>query len=133
MLLQIQMRDADLQLEIIERKRADASLQKAYDEMEQRVKERTAELSRYRDHLEELVEERTAELKTANVHLQREINERMQAEQARRQAMTELEEQRTLSMRSLGEMAAGIAHELNQPLMSVRGLAEHSSDSVHNR
>jgi two-component system C4-dicarboxylate transport sensor histidine kinase DctB len=106
--------------------------------MEQRVKERTAELSRYRDHLEELVEERTAELKTANVHLQREINERMQAEQARRQAVTELEEQRTLSMRSdrlrsLGEMAAGIAHELNQPLMSVRGLAEHSSDSVHNR
>ena len=98
--------------------------------MEQRVKERTAELSRYRDHLEELVEERTAELKTANVHLQREINERMQAEQARRQAVTELEEQRTLSMRSdrlrsLGEMAAGIAHELNQPLMSVSGLAEH--------
>ena len=28
-------------------------------------------------------------------------------------------------MRSLGEMAAGIAHELNQPLVGVRGLAEH--------
>ena len=43
---------------------------------------------------------------------------------------SELEAQRSLSMRSdrlrsLGEMAAGIAHELNQPLMGVRGLAEH--------
>lgn len=41
-----------------------------------------------------------------------------------------LEEQRALTMhsdrlRSLGEMAAGIAHELNQPLVGVRGLAEH--------
>ena len=42
----------------------------------------------------------------------------------------ELEAQRTLDLRtdrlrSLGEMAAGIAHELNQPLVGVRGLAEH--------
>ncbi|MBT5055198.1 MAG: HAMP domain-containing protein [Gemmatimonadetes bacterium] len=42
-----------------------------------------------------------------------------------------LAEQQTLSMRSdrlrsLGEMAAGIAHELNQPLVGVRGLAEHT-------
>jgi len=29
-------------------------------------------------------------------------------------------------LRSLGEMAAGIAHALNQPLLGVRGLAEHS-------
>ncbi len=41
-----------------------------------------------------------------------------------------LEIQRALSIRSdrlraLGEMAAGIAHELNQPLVGVRGLAEH--------
>jgi C4-dicarboxylate-specific signal transduction histidine kinase len=42
----------------------------------------------------------------------------------------ELTRQRTLSartdrLRSLGEMAAGVAHELNQPLSGVRGLAEH--------
>lgn len=47
----------------------------------------------------------------------------------RRAAELELETQRTISMRSdrlrsLGEMAAGIAHELNQPLTGVRGLAE---------
>lgn len=48
----------------------------------------------------------------------------------RKHAEEELESQRVLSMhsdrlRSLGEMAAGIAHELNQPLVGVRGLAEH--------
>ncbi len=42
----------------------------------------------------------------------------------------DLEERRLLQvrsdrLRSLGEMAAGIAHELNQPLVGVRGIAEH--------
>ncbi|MBI2505948.1 MAG: PAS domain S-box protein [Candidatus Latescibacteria bacterium] len=53
----------------------------------------------------------------------RDISERKRAER-------ELEQQRLLVMRSdrlrsLGERAAGIAHELNQPLVGVRGLAEH--------
>lgn len=53
----------------------------------------------------------------------RDISERKKAER-------ELEQQRLLVMRSdrlraLGERAAGIAHELNQPLVGVRGLAEH--------
>lgn len=47
----------------------------------------------------------------------------------RRHAEAELEKQRSVQMhsdrlRSLGEMAAGIAHELNQPLVGVRGMAE---------
>ena len=45
-------------------------------------------------------------------------------------AELEIERQRVLRMRSdrlrsLGEMAAGMAHELNQPLVGVRGIAEH--------
>jgi len=56
--------------------------------------------------------------------------EHKRTDEARREAERELTEQRTLSMRSdrlraLGQMAAGIAHELNQPLVGVRGLAEH--------
>ena len=63
--------------------------------------------------------------------LQRELGERLRAEEARKEAERELKKQRGLSMRSdrlrsLGEMAAGIAHELNQPLVGVRGLAEHT-------
>ena len=58
------------------------------------------------------------------------ITERKRAEEARDKAERELEEQRARAihadrLRSLGEMAAGIAHELNQPLLGVRGLAEH--------
>lgn len=57
-------------------------------------------------------------------------NQQLQAEiQKREQAEFELAKQRTLRirsdrLRSLGEMAAGIAHELNQPLVGVRGFAE---------
>ena len=58
------------------------------------------------------------------------ITSRKEAEEARRQAVDELEKQQAMAMRSdrlrsLGEMAAGIAHELNQPLAGVRGIAEH--------
>jgi signal transduction histidine kinase len=69
-------------------------------------------------------------LAAKNLRLKEEIQKRQQAEE-------ELKAQRTLRMRSdrlrsLGEMAAGIAHELNQPLVGVRGFAElilHSMDN----
>ena len=90
----------------------------------------TETLHRARTELENRVAERTQELSDANTELRTEIRERQYAEDARRQAETELEAQRTAALRSdrlrsLGEMAAGIAHELNQPLMGVRVLAEH--------
>ncbi len=58
------------------------------------------------------------------------ITKNKKAEAARDEAEQKLKEQRVLSMhsdrlRSLGEMAAGIAHELYQPLAGVRGQAEH--------
>ena len=61
-------------------------------------------------------------LTSKNLELEAEMTKRLEAEK-------KLEEQRVLAMRSdrlrsLGEMAAGIAHELNQPLVGVRGLAE---------
>jgi len=63
--------------------------------------------------------------------LARDVSTRKAAEEARARAEDELEAQKSLSMRgdrlrSLGEMAAGIAHELNQPLTVVRGAAESS-------
>ncbi len=59
------------------------------------------------------------------------VTSRVVAEQSRMAVEAELEQQKVLSMRadrlrSLGEMAAGIAHELNQPLVGVRGCAEHT-------
>lgn len=64
------------------------------------------------------------------VHTMSDITEQKHLKKLTEMAEQELEEQRVLQMhtdrlRSLGEMAAGIAHELNQPLVGVRGLAEH--------
>jgi PAS domain S-box-containing protein len=58
------------------------------------------------------------------------VLEQKKSEYARQSAEKELEKQRVLSLRmdrllSLGEMAAGMAHELNQPLSGVRGISEH--------
>lgn len=60
----------------------------------------------------------------------RDVTKQIETEKAKKEAERKLEEQRTLAirsdrLRSLGEMAAGIAHELNQPLLGVRGLAQH--------
>lgn len=89
-----------------------------------------AELIHHRCHLEEMVEERTSAAKKNYDMLIAETTVREAAETARRMAEQELEKQRIVTMHkdrlvSLGEMAAGIAHELNQPLSGVRGLAEH--------
>lgn len=58
------------------------------------------------------------------------ITARREAEASQSEAEEALDKQRELAMRSdrlrsLGEMAAGIAHELNQPLAGVRAMAEH--------
>jgi len=69
-------------------------------------------------------------LAAKNLQLEEEIQKRQEAEE-------ELKTQRTLRirsdrLRSLGEMAAGIAHELNQPLVGVRGFAELIVHSIDN-
>ncbi|MEW5803344.1 MAG: PAS domain-containing protein [bacterium] len=58
------------------------------------------------------------------------ITDRIQMEKAREDAERQLKEQRARAilsdrLRSLGEMATGMAHELNQPLLGIRGLSEH--------
>jgi PAS domain S-box-containing protein len=67
---------------------------------------------------------------TGIVHVMSDITAQRPAEEARETAEVELQKQRMLGvradrLRSLGQMAAGIAHELYQPLVGVRGLAEH--------
>ena len=64
------------------------------------------------------------------VYTMSDVTEILESEEAREAAERELAGQRVLSiaadrLRTLGEMAAAIAHELNQPLSGARGLAEH--------
>ncbi|MFM0626375.1 sensor histidine kinase [Paraburkholderia xenovorans] len=86
--------------------RSRALLQKAYAELNRRVAERTADLSQ------------------ANEQLQKEVAERTRAEQELRAAHDELIQASKLA--ALGQMAAGITHELNQPLAALRGFSDNT-------
>jgi C4-dicarboxylate-specific signal transduction histidine kinase len=70
-----------------------------------------------RDELDTKVHERTAELKRANEQLQSEITEREAAEEGLTRAQAEIT--RIARITTMGELAASIAHELNQPLGSI--------------
>lgn len=75
-----------------------------------------------RDALEVRVEERTRELKGANEALAHEAAEREQAEEKSRLLQTQLAHAARVT--SLGELATGIAHEINQPLGAISNYAE---------
>jgi two-component system C4-dicarboxylate transport sensor histidine kinase DctB len=80
-----------------------------------------AALQRAHDELERKVVERTADLSSANALLQREVAERTAAERTLRAAQDELVQAGKLAV--IGQMAAGVAHELNQPLAALRTLS----------
>ena len=69
------------------------------------------------------------ELVKVNEHLKQEINESKQAKEALSQAYDELKSTQaqlvqSAKLASIGELASGVAHELNQPLMVIRGNAQ---------
>lgn len=79
--------------------------------------------------LEEQVRERTAELHAANEQLQSDIAERRKAEEKLKKAYAELKFTQSqlvqsAKLASIGELASGVAHELNQPLMVIRTTAQ---------
>lgn len=81
-------------------------------------------LQQANEQLEERVTARTAELTEANAHLLREIEERKRAEVALRHTRSELVH--AAKMAALGQMSAGINHELNQPLAAIRSYSDNS-------
>jgi two-component system C4-dicarboxylate transport sensor histidine kinase DctB len=74
--------------------------------------------------LEGAVQTRTAELSDANAELRHEVSERIAAEAQLKKAQSDLVQASKLS--ALGQMSAGISHELNQPLMAIRSYAENA-------
>ncbi len=117
--------------DITERKQASEALEQAYRELEKRV------------------EERTFELKAANEMLVQEIGDRKRTEVALRQSKARLKEQakqleealyqlhrtqaqliQTEKMSSLGQLVAGVAHEINNPVSFIYGNLDHASHYI---
>ncbi|MBW6419461.1 ATP-binding protein [Celeribacter sp. PS-C1] len=88
------------------------------------AKERRRTLAEANARLEARVAARTEALELANRELQHEVHERHEAEARLKRAQADLVQAGKLS--ALGEMSAGISHELNQPLMAIRSFAENA-------
>ena len=85
---------------------ARAALQRAHDELELRIRKRTVELTGANDELRGKI----AELNEAQQMLQETQNDLVQAGK----------------LAVLGQMAAGVTHELNQPLAAMRTLSDNA-------
>ncbi|CAM5767892.1 C4-dicarboxylate transport sensor protein DctB [Labrys miyagiensis] len=90
----------------------------------QRAIERTAGLTESQTELEQRVAERTQDLRLINTRLSAEIDERQKVEAKLQVARDELAQANRLAM--LGQVTAGLAHEVNQPVAAIRSFADNA-------
>lgn len=86
-----------------------------------RLNERIEAARTLQEELERRVKLRTAELDTANTQLLQEVEDRTATEHKLRRTQTELVQAGKLA--ALGQMSAALSHEFNQPLAAVKAFA----------
>jgi two-component system, NtrC family, C4-dicarboxylate transport sensor histidine kinase DctB len=91
--------------------------------LEERLESRKA-LQNAAEELDRRIAQRTEELVQANLHLETRYAKLKETEQLLRTTQNELVQAGKLAM--LGQMAAGVTHELNQPLAAIRAFADNA-------
>jgi two-component system C4-dicarboxylate transport sensor histidine kinase DctB len=84
----------------------------------------TARREAARAELENQVDVRTRELSTANARLVQEVDERARAEASLHRLQDELVQATKLAV--LGQISAGVAHEINQPVAAIRSYVDNT-------
>lgn len=91
-----------------------------------RNQERAEQQAAVQQQLAALVDERTAQLRDVNAKLVGEMDERQRAETKLHTMKDELVQASKLAL--LGQVAAGVAHEVNQPVAAIRAYADNATE-----
>ncbi|MEG3939007.1 MULTISPECIES: CBS domain-containing protein [unclassified Microcoleus] len=128
---QLQKTNQLLQQEILEKQRAQEALRQAHDDLKKQVEERTAQLLESNELLRrDIIKRQRVEevLRTKQTCLK---NQAQQLEETvRKLQQTQSQLVQTEKMSSLGQMIAGIAHEINNPVNFIYGNLSHTNHYI---